>query len=69
MELAPGDTLAQCINQDAAVPVEESLTIPKLIADVFEAAHEKGNNLRELKPASAAKYFRLCQPGGKYSRN
>src|SRR6202045_4044998 len=42
MELVPGDTLAQRIKRDGAVPVEEALTIAKQIAEALEARHEKG---------------------------
>jgi serine/threonine protein kinase len=36
MELVPGETLDQRIKQDGAVPVEESLTIAKQIAEALE---------------------------------
>src|ERR1700686_4027681 len=52
MELVPGETLAQRIKRDGAVPVEESLTIAKQIAEALEAAHEKGIIHRDLKPAN-----------------
>jgi Tol biopolymer transport system component len=52
MELVPGDTLAQRIKRDGAVPVEEALTIAKQIAEALEAAHEKGIIHRDLKPAN-----------------
>src|ERR1700693_4735257 len=52
MELVPGETLAQRINRDGAVPVEEALTIAKQIAEALEAAHEKGIIHRDLKPAN-----------------
>src|ERR1017187_10462593 len=42
MELVPGETLAQRIKRDGAVPVEEALAIAKQIAEALEAAHEKG---------------------------
>src|ERR1700692_3819086 len=51
MELVPGDTLAQRIKRDGAVPVEEALTIAKQIAEALEAAHEKNIINRDLKPA------------------
>lgn len=41
MELVPGETLAQRIKRDGAVPIEESLAIAKQIAEALEAAHEK----------------------------
>jgi hypothetical protein len=52
MELVPGETLAQRIKRDGAVPVEESLTLAKQIAEALEAAHEKGIIHRDLKPAN-----------------
>src|ERR1700674_126497 len=52
MELVSGETLAQRIKRDGAVPVEEALTIAKQIADALEAAHEKGIIHRDLKPAN-----------------
>src|SRR5467141_1535011 len=52
MELVPGETLAQCIKRDGAVPVEEALTIAKQIAEALEAAHEKSIIHRDLKPAN-----------------
>src|SRR3984893_9508906 len=52
MELVPGETLAQRIKREGAVPVEESLTIARQIAEALEAAHEKGIIHRDLKPAN-----------------
>jgi Tol biopolymer transport system component len=52
MELVPGETLAQRVKREGAVPVEESLTIAKQIAEALEAAHEKGIIHRDLKPAN-----------------
>src|ERR1700674_3675565 len=52
MELVPGDTLAERIKRDGAIPVEEALTIAKQIAEALEAAHEKGIVHRDLKPAN-----------------
>src|ERR1700686_1535111 len=52
MEMVPGDTLAQRIKRDGAVPVEEALAIAKQIAEALEAAHEKGIIPRDLKPAN-----------------
>ena len=52
MELVPGETLAERIKRDGAVPVEESLTIAKQIAEALEAAHEKGIIHCDLKPAN-----------------
>ena len=52
MELVPGETLADRIKRDGAVPIEESLRIAKQIAEALEAAHEKGIIHRDLKPAN-----------------
>ena len=52
MELVPGENLAERVRRDGAVPVEESLTIAKQIAEALEAAHEKGIIHRDLKPAN-----------------
>ena len=52
MELVPGETLAERIKRDGAVPVEEALTIAKQMAEALEAAHEKGIIHRDLKPAN-----------------
>src|SRR6202162_1216564 len=52
MELVPGETLAQRIKREGAVPVEEALTIAKQIAEALEAAPEKGIIHRDLKPAN-----------------
>src|ERR1700693_1281424 len=52
MELVPGETLAQRIKRDGAVPIEEALTIGKQIAEALEAAYEKGIIHRDLKPAN-----------------
>ncbi len=52
MELVPGDTLADRIKRDGAIPVVEALGIAKQIAEALEAAHEKGIVHRDLKPAN-----------------
>jgi Tol biopolymer transport system component len=52
MELVSGETLADRIKRDGAVPVEEALNIAKQIAEALEAAHEKGIIHRDLKPAN-----------------
>lgn len=52
MELVAGETLADRIKRDKAVPVEEALGIAKQIAEALEAAHEKGIIHRDLKPAN-----------------
>src|ERR1019366_1629730 len=51
MELVAGETLAARIKE-GAIPLEESLTIAKQIADAIEAAHEKGITHRDLKPGN-----------------
>ena len=48
MELVEGPTLAARIQQ-GAIPLEESLTIAKQIADALEAAHEHRIVHRDLK--------------------
>ena len=52
MELVSGETLADRVKREGAVPVEEALTIAKQIAEALEAAHEKGIIHRDLKPAN-----------------
>jgi serine/threonine protein kinase/Tol biopolymer transport system component len=52
MELVSGDTLAERIKREGAVPIEEALGIAKQIAEALEAAHEKGIIHRDLKPAN-----------------
>src|SRR5580692_5525798 len=52
MELVPGETLAQRVKREGAVPIEEALGIAKQIAEALEAAHEKGIIHRDLKPAN-----------------
>ena len=52
MELVPGENLAERVKREGAVPIEESLTIAKQIAEALEAAHEKGIIHRDLKPAN-----------------
>jgi eukaryotic-like serine/threonine-protein kinase len=52
MELVPGDTLADRIQRDGAIPVVEALAIAAQIAEALEAAHEKGIIHRDLKPAN-----------------
>jgi Tol biopolymer transport system component len=49
MELVDGPTLADRLAQ-GSLPVEESLTIARQIAEALEAAHEKGIVHRDLKP-------------------
>jgi serine/threonine protein kinase len=52
MELVPGDTLADRIKRDGAIPVVEAISIAKQMAEALEAAHEKGIVHRDLKPAN-----------------
>ena len=52
MELVSGETLADRVKREGALPVEEALAICKQIADALEAAHEKGIIHRDLKPAN-----------------
>src|SRR4029077_3285557 len=52
MELVPGDTLAERIARDGALPIKEALRICGQIAEALEAAHEKRIIHRDLKPAN-----------------
>jgi Tol biopolymer transport system component len=52
MELVAGETLAERVKRDGAVPVEEALKVAIQIAEALEAAHEKGIIHRDLKPAN-----------------
>jgi hypothetical protein len=52
MELVAGETLAERIKREGAVPIEEALKISIQIAEALEAAHEKGIIHRDLKPAN-----------------
>jgi serine/threonine protein kinase len=52
MELVTGETLADRVKREGAVPIEEALAIAKQIAEALEAAHEKGIIHRDLKPAN-----------------
>jgi Tol biopolymer transport system component len=52
MELVSGETLAERVKGEGALPVEEALGIAKQIAEALEAAHEKGIIHRDLKPAN-----------------
>ena len=54
MELVDGDTLAEHIERAGkrALPLRDTLTIARQIAEGLEAAHEKGIIHRDLKPAN-----------------
>ena len=52
MELVSGETLAERVKREGALPIEDALTICKQIAEALEAAHEKGIIHRDLKPAN-----------------
>jgi serine/threonine protein kinase len=51
MELVEGDDLAQRIPP-GPLPLEETLSVARQIAEALEAAHEKGIVHRDLKPAN-----------------
>ena len=51
MELVEGEGLDQKIAS-GPLPVEESLSFARQIAEALEAAHEKGIVHRDLKPAN-----------------
>jgi eukaryotic-like serine/threonine-protein kinase len=52
MELVSGETLAERVKREGAVPIQEALTVAKQIAEALEAAHEKSIIHRDLKPAN-----------------
>src|ERR1700739_4921480 len=52
MELVAGETLAERIKREGALPIEEALKIAMQIAEALEAAHEKSVIHRDLKPAN-----------------
>jgi serine/threonine protein kinase/Tol biopolymer transport system component len=52
MELVSGETLAERIKREGAIPTDEALKIAIQIAEALEAAHEKGIIHRDLKPAN-----------------
>jgi Tol biopolymer transport system component/tRNA A-37 threonylcarbamoyl transferase component Bud32 len=51
MELVDGETLAERVRS-GPMPVDETLSIARAIAEALEAAHEKGIVHRDLKPAN-----------------
>src|SRR3990172_5261038 len=52
MEYVSGETLADRVRKQGAVPLEESLDIAKQICEALENAHEKPIIHRDLKPAN-----------------
>jgi Tol biopolymer transport system component len=54
MELVDGETLEERIRHQpsAGLPIEETLSIARQIADALEAAHDRGVIHRDLKPAN-----------------
>lgn len=52
MELVTGETLAERIQGEGPIPLDEALGIARQIAEALEAAHDKGIIHRDLKPAN-----------------
>ncbi len=51
LEYVDGETLADRLNR-GPIPIDEALTLARLIAEALEAAHEKGVVHRDLKPGN-----------------
>src|SRR5262245_3173678 len=51
MELVPGETLSEMLSR-GPLPLRETLSIARQIAEALEAAHDKGIVHRDLKPAN-----------------
>lgn len=60
MELVPGPTLRERIQDGGPIPLDEALEIAKQIAEGLEAAHERGITHRDLKPSN----IKLTPDGG-----
>jgi Tol biopolymer transport system component len=52
LELVDGESLAERLARDGALPVGEALRIASQIIDALEAAHDKGIIHRDLKPGN-----------------
>ncbi|MCA9310286.1 MAG: serine/threonine protein kinase, partial [Phycisphaerales bacterium] len=52
LELVGGETLAERLDREGALPVEDALRIAKQVAAALEAAHADGIIHRDLKPGN-----------------